>query len=116
MTIELVEALCGFQKIIKTLDDRDLVITVIPGNDPFNAIFICILVHKLTTVLMNAIAGIISGEIIKPGDVKCVIGEGMPHYKNPFEKGRLIIQFTVNFPNSLPPEVIPQLEICLPPR
>lgn len=29
--IQLVEALCGFQKIIRTLDDRDLVITAIPG-------------------------------------------------------------------------------------
>lgn len=29
--IQLVEALCGFQKVIKTLDDRDLVITAIPG-------------------------------------------------------------------------------------
>lgn len=86
MNIDLVEALCGFQKVIKTLDDRDLVITVIPG------------------------------EIIKPGDVKCVIGEGMPHYKNPFEKGRLIVQFMVNFPNSLPAEKIPMLESCLPPR
>jgi len=32
MSIELVEALCGFQKVIKTLDDRDLVITAIPGE------------------------------------------------------------------------------------
>jgi len=32
LEIELVEALCGFQKVIKTLDDRSLVITAIPGN------------------------------------------------------------------------------------
>jgi DnaJ family protein A protein 1 len=32
MNIELVEALCGFQRVIKTLDDRDLVITAIPGE------------------------------------------------------------------------------------
>lgn len=37
-------------------------------------------------------------------------------YKNPFEKGQLIIQFLVNFPNSIPHEVIPALENCLPPR
>lgn len=86
MNIDLVEALCGFQKVIKILDDRDLVITVIPGD------------------------------VIKPGDVKCVVGEGMPHYKNPFEKGRLIIQFMVDFPKSLPPEKIPTLESCLPAR
>jgi DnaJ family protein A protein 1 len=54
--------------------------------------------------------------VTKHGDVKCVMNEGMPQYKNPFEKGRLIIQFLVNFPASLPPELIPQLENCLPPR
>lgn len=40
----------------------------------------------------------------------------MPHYKNPFEKGRLILQFLVDFPHSLPPEKIPMLESCLPAR
>ena len=30
--IDLVEALCGFQKTIKTLDDRVLVITSYPGK------------------------------------------------------------------------------------
>jgi DnaJ family protein A protein 1 len=37
MNIELVEALCGFQKVIRTLDDRDLVITAIPGELSFEA-------------------------------------------------------------------------------
>ena len=32
MNLELVEALCGFQKVIHTLDDRDLIITTIPGS------------------------------------------------------------------------------------
>ena len=32
------------------------------------------------------------GEVIKSGDLKMVRGEGMPQYRNPFEKGRLIIQ------------------------
>lgn len=41
---------------------------------------------------------------------------GMPMYKNPFEKGQLIIQFLVNFPSNIPPEVIPALENCLPAR
>lgn len=86
MQIELVEALCGFQKVIHTLDDRDLMITVIPG------------------------------EVTKHGDVKYILGEGMPQYKNPFEKGRLIVQFIVNFPSKLPGEVIPTLEACLQPR
>ena len=32
MHISLVEALCGFQKPIKTLDDRTIVISAIPGK------------------------------------------------------------------------------------
>lgn len=86
LDLQLVEALCGFQKVIKTLDNRDLVVTSLPG------------------------------EVIKDKDVKCILGEGLPEYKNPFEKGRLIIQFNVVFPNSLPMEVIPALEPCLPKR
>ena len=30
------------------------------------------------------------------GDVKVVLNEGMPQYKNPFDKGRLIIAFSVS--------------------
>lgn len=86
MDILLVEALCGFQKVIRTLDDRDLVITAIPG------------------------------EITKHGDVKYISSEGMPYYKNPMEKGRLLVQFIVQFPETISPTVIPSLEQCLPPR
>lgn len=56
------------------------------------------------------------GEVIKPNDVKYIDGEGMPHYRNPFEKGRLLLQFNVVFPSTLSPEKIPLLETCLPPR
>lgn len=86
MDIQLVEALCGFQKVIKTLDGRDLVITAIPG------------------------------EVTKNGECKYIAGEGMPYYKNPMEKGRMLIQFSVVFPNEISPHVIPALENCLPPR
>ncbi|XP_073917879.1 dnaJ homolog subfamily A member 4 isoform X3 [Castor canadensis] len=88
MKIQLSEALCGFKKTIKTLDDRVLVIT-----------------SK-------------SGEVIKHGDLKCVRNEGMPIYKAPLEKGTLIIQFLVVFPEKhwLPQEKLPQLEALLPPR
>ncbi|GAB6019293.1 mitochondrial protein import protein MAS5 [Chamberlinius hualienensis] len=86
--LELVEALCGFQKSIKTLDQRELVITSLPG------------------------------EVVKHGDVRCIHNEGMPQYKNPFEKGRLIIHFVVKFPPSrfLSPDKIVQLETLLPTR
>ena len=42
----------------------------------------------------------IKGEFIRPNDIKCVLNEGMPMYKSPFEKGRLIISFNVRFPES----------------
>lgn len=42
----------------------------------------------------------------------------MPHYKNPFEKGRLVIVFEVEFPTNhwLPPHKLVELENLLPPR
>lgn len=86
MEIQLVEALCGFQKTIRTLDDRDLVITAIPG------------------------------EVTRHGEVKYIANEGMPYYKNPMEKGRMLVQFIVQFPNEISPHIIPALENCLPPR
>lgn len=86
--IELADALCGFQKSITTLDNRHLVITSLPG------------------------------EVIKHGAVKCIMGEGMPMHRNPFEKGRLIINFKVKFPEKhwLPLDKIPELEKVLPAR
>lgn len=66
--IRLVEALCGVQIVVKHLDGRDL-------------------------VLKRE-----AGQIIRPGDVKKVEGEGMPRYKNPFEKGNLYAKFEVIFP------------------
>lgn len=55
-----------------------------------------------------------SGNVIKPGDVKCILNEGMPEYKNAFEKGKLIIQFSVEFPDFLEPEKVAMLESILP--
>ncbi|XP_033121392.1 dnaJ homolog subfamily A member 1-like isoform X2 [Anneissia japonica] len=88
MEINLVEALCGFQKVIKTLDNREL--------------------------LINSHAG----DVVKHDELKCILNEGMPFYKNPYEKGRLIIKFQVNFPNDgfLTPEKLKQLENLLPGR
>jgi len=85
MDISLTESLTGFRKAIKTLDDRTLVIQTVRG------------------------------EVVKTGDLKMVRGEGMPQYRNPFEKGRLIIQFNVIFPPSLDPAVAEALASILPP-
>jgi len=98
MDIDLVEALCGFRRCVQTLDqehDREIVVTCLPG------------------------------EVIKSSDVKMVVGEGMPYKGNPFERGNLIIKFTVNFPTKdwanncdlvaleglLPKRTIPQAEV-----
>ncbi|GFX01230.1 dnaJ homolog subfamily A member 1 [Trichonephila clavipes] len=86
MELTLVEALCGLQRIIRTPDNRELVITCLPG------------------------------EVIHNQSLKCILNEGMPQYKNPFEKGKLIIQFVVNFPDQLSGPAITQIETILPPR
>uniref|UniRef100_A0A667FVD2 DnaJ heat shock protein family (Hsp40) member A1 n=1 Tax=Lynx canadensis TaxID=61383 RepID=A0A667FVD2_LYNCA len=86
MHIQLVEALCGFQKPISTLDNRTIVITSHPG------------------------------QIVKHGDIKCVLNEGMPIYHRPYEKGCLIIKFKVNFPENgfLSPDKLSLMEKLLP--
>ena len=54
--------------------------------------------------------------MIKNGDIKCVYSEGMPTYRNPFEKGKLIVQFAVQFPARIEPSVAAKLEKILPPK
>jgi len=66
-TINLLEALVGFQFTVQHLDGR------------------------LLLVKSNV------GEVIKPNDVKVIEAEGMPVHKQPFEKGRLFVKFTVVF-------------------
>ncbi|KAJ3657192.1 hypothetical protein Zmor_016211 [Zophobas morio] len=87
-TISLTEALCGFNFVLKQLDGRDLLVKHPPG------------------------------EVVKPGDLKAVMGEGMPLYKNPFEKGNLYITFEITFPenNFADEEALRGLEGMLPPR
>ncbi|KAF7687038.1 dnaJ homolog subfamily A member 1 [Silurus meridionalis] len=86
MELQLIESLCGFQKPVQTLNNRTLLITSHPG------------------------------ELIRPGDKKCVLNEGMPLHRRPFEKGRLIILFKVVFPeaNFLPMNKLKQLEQFFP--
>uniref|UniRef100_A0A8C9ZTX3 DnaJ homolog subfamily A member 2 n=1 Tax=Sander lucioperca TaxID=283035 RepID=A0A8C9ZTX3_SANLU len=84
----LVEALCGFQFMLKHLDGRQIVVKY-PA-----------------------------GKVIEPGSVRVVRGEGMPQYRNPFEKGDLFIKFDVQFPdnNWISPEKLVELEDMLPSR
>ncbi|KAM7533532.1 hypothetical protein Aperf_G00000127530 [Anoplocephala perfoliata] len=84
MNITVGEALTGFCHVIRTLDDRQLVVETKPG------------------------------EVIKPDDLRIIANEGMPRYKNPFEKGRLIIKFNVVFPTSLDAATVEQLRKIFP--
>ncbi|KAF6125459.1 hypothetical protein HJG60_009900 [Phyllostomus discolor] len=58
------------------------------------------------------------GQIVKHGDIKCVLNEGMPIYRRLYEKGCLIIEFKVNFPENgfLSPDKLFLLEKLLPER
>ncbi|KAB1225263.1 hypothetical protein CJ030_MR1G017647 [Morella rubra] len=87
-TLNLTEALCGFQFVLNHLDGRQL---LIKSN---------------------------SGEIFKPGQSKAINNEGMPHHQSPFIRGRLYIHFNVDFPNSgiISSEQCRTLETILPPR
>lgn len=67
-TITLYEALTGYQFIVQHLDGRKLLIKSGPN------------------------------ETTEPGSVKAIASEGLPVYKNPFEKGHLLIEFTVKMP------------------
>ncbi|XP_011302182.1 dnaJ homolog subfamily A member 1 [Fopius arisanus] len=86
MTLNLVEALCGFQKVVRTLDDRDLLITSLPGS------------------------------VVKHGDLKCIKNEGMPIYRDPFTRGKLTIHFTLEYPKTIDSAIVTKLEQILPPR
>ena len=66
--LSLRESLTGFKFSIITLDGRTINVASQPNT------------------------------IIKPGTRKFIENEGMPQYKNPFKKGRLIIEFDVEYP------------------
>jgi len=87
-SITLTEALCGFCFVLPHLDGRELVI-----KNPV-------------------------GHVVKPGDVRSVVGEGMPIYRNPDEKGDLYVKFDITFPNNhfTDAEHLSLLESYLPPR
>eukprot|EP01094_Clydonella_sp_ATCC50884_P019653 TRINITY_DN38_c0_g1_i1.p1 TRINITY_DN38_c0_g1~~TRINITY_DN38_c0_g1_i1.p1 ORF type:complete len:403 (+),score=168.05 TRINITY_DN38_c0_g1_i1:99-1307(+) len=69
--ITLYEALTGFDFALETLDGRTL--RVRSGK----------------------------GDIVKPDDVRVVVGEGMPRHRDPYSKGNLFVQFKVKFPERI---------------
>lgn len=40
------------------------------------------------------------GEVLAPGTIRGIPKEGMPIYRNPYEKGNLYIKFDVKFPEN----------------
>lgn len=86
LELNLNEALCGFTRAIKTLDDRTLILRTHPG------------------------------EVTKHGSIKSIPSEGMPIHRNPFEKGNLLVQISVQFPDEIDPVTAAQLEKLLPPK
>lgn len=82
--ISLLEALCGVTFTVKHLDGRTLLVKF--GN----------------------------GQVVKPGDLKEIPDEGMPTWKQPFDKGPLVIKFNVKFPDYVNPQSKPMLEQVLP--
>ncbi len=91
--VALVEALCGFEFVVKQLDGRSLLVKSKPGQ----------------IVRPEVSAGV--------PYVLCVDGEGMPKAGNPFDKGRLFVLFTIVFPPnySLGDEQAALLKQALPP-
>jgi len=87
-SLPLIEALAGTSFTVKHLDDRQLLVKVEKGD------------------------------IITPGEVRVIPGEGMPQYKQPFTKGSLYVKMNVEFPKpgSLKDQQIQQLEKILPGR
>lgn len=71
--VDLVDALCGINVMIEHLDGRMLRLTSNPG------------------------------EVVQPGQWKCVEGEGMPVHGRPLLRGNLYIKFDVIFPKHVSP-------------
>ena len=84
MKISLSEALCGFVRTITHLDGRVIKIESHPG------------------------------EVTKHDAVKVIRGEGMPQHGNIFNKGGLFVHFEIDFPSTLPKDVVKKLRAVLP--
>lgn len=54
------------------------------------------------------------GDVIKPGSFKMVEREGMPTYRDPFNKGHLYINFEIEFPETLSKDLLKSIKEVLP--
>ncbi|KAI8490043.1 dnaJ homolog subfamily B member 4-like isoform X2 [Branchiostoma floridae x Branchiostoma belcheri] len=53
-------------------------------------------------------------DIIKPTSKKIIRGEGLPFPKQPSQRGNIVVQFDIQFPNGLSPSTKDILRDCLP--
>ena len=51
---------------------------------------------------------------MKHGALKSIADEGFPTYKNPFTKGRLLIVFSVDFPETITADAAKKIATALP--
>lgn len=84
--ISLSQALTGLEFVLEHLDGRKIKVATKPG------------------------------EVISPGQMKQISGEGMPKYRDPFNKGHLRILFEIEFPKKLPVDFQQKLAALLPPK
>uniref|UniRef100_A0A3B5K163 DnaJ heat shock protein family (Hsp40) member B5 n=1 Tax=Takifugu rubripes TaxID=31033 RepID=A0A3B5K163_TAKRU len=63
--------------------------------------------------LENRVISLPCHDIIKPGMVKRLRGEGLPFPKNPSQRGDLIVEFSVHFPDRIPPQKSLILAFCM---
>lgn len=68
LQLTFAEALCGFQKMIRTLDGREICIANPPGT------------------------------VVSPGTIKCIDNEGFPQHDNGYLRGKLYVKFLVDIP------------------
>ncbi|KAM8718457.1 hypothetical protein ACLKA7_001636 [Drosophila subpalustris] len=69
---------------------------------------------ELPTLQGDSIIYKSNGEIITPHTVKKYKDRGLPHSKNPSQRGSLCVKFDIEFPDKLPHRLVASLEQLLP--
>ncbi|KAJ3604437.1 hypothetical protein NHX12_029178 [Muraenolepis orangiensis] len=62
------------------------------------------IIHSCMITLKERVVSLPCHDIIRPGAVKRLRGEGLPFPKNPSQRGDLIVEFAVHFPDRIPPQ------------